>query len=87
MSISPSKDQNQNQSHVRTNESDDTVNDDEHQNTPNLNPVQQQFVLKFCRQLVSVIQACEHSEAAEIELGRRHIDDQHITVKLQAKRQ
>ena len=48
---------------------------------------QQLFVLKFCRQLASVIQACEHSESAEIEIGRRHIGDQQVRVKLQADRE
>jgi len=56
-----------------------------------LSAVQQQFVLKFCRQLASVIQACEHSETAEIEIGRRHISaqqgTQQIRVKLQAMRE
>ncbi len=52
-----------------------------------LNSVQQQFVLRFCRQLASVIQACNQSESAEIEVGRRHIGAQQVRVKLQAKRE
>ncbi len=52
-----------------------------------LSPVQQQFVLRFCRQLASVIAACEQSESAEIEVGRRHIDSSQIKVKLQAERE
>ena len=58
-------------------------------NRPNdgLSRVQQQFVLKFCRQLASVIAACEQSESAEIEVGRRHCDAGHVKVKLQAERE
>lgn len=52
-----------------------------------LSLVQQQFVLRFCRQLASVIEACELSESAEIEVGRRCIDTSQITVKLQAERE
>ncbi len=51
-----------------------------------LNVVQQHFVLKFCRQLASVIQACDQSESAEIEVGRRHIGEHQVRVKLQARR-
>jgi len=52
-----------------------------------LSQVQQQFVLRFCRQLASVIAACEQSESAEIEVGRRHIDTSQVKVKLQAERE
>jgi len=52
-----------------------------------LNAVQQQFVLRFCRQLASVIQACEHSESAEIEVGRRQIGARNIKVKLRSERE
>ena len=52
-----------------------------------LSQVQQQFVLRFCRQLASVIAACEQSESAEIEVGRRHVDTSQIKVKLQAERE
>ena len=52
-----------------------------------LKPEQQQFVLRFCRQLASVIQACEQSESAEIEVGHRRIGDQQIRIKLQAERE
>ncbi len=48
---------------------------------------QQQFVLKFCSQLASVIEACEQSESAEIEVGRRQINRKQIKVKLQADRE
>lgn len=48
---------------------------------------QQQFVLKFCSQLASVIEACEQSESAEIEVGRRQINKKQIKVKLQAERE
>jgi len=52
-----------------------------------LSVAQQQFVLKFCRQLASVITACEQSESAEIEVGRRQINNRQIKVKLQAERE
>lgn len=52
-----------------------------------LSASQQQFVLKFCNQLVSVIEACEQSESAEIEVGRRQINSRQIKVKLQAERE
>ena len=52
-----------------------------------LNTAQQQFVLKFCRQLASVIQACDQSESAEIEVGRRLVGTQQIKVKLSARRE
>ena len=52
-----------------------------------LNDAQQQFILKFCRQLASVIQACDQSESAEIEVGRRLVGTQQIKVKLSARRE
>jgi len=52
-----------------------------------LSQTQQQFVLRFCRQLASVIEACEQSESAEIEVGRRHINSSQVKVKLQAERE
>lgn len=52
-----------------------------------MNPKQQQFILKFCTQLASVIQACEHNESAEIEIGRRHIGKHQVKVKLRAERE
>jgi len=52
-----------------------------------LNEAQQQFILKFCRQLASVIQACDQSESAEIEVGRRLVGTQQIKVKLSARRE
>ena len=52
-----------------------------------LSAAQQQFILKFCRQLSSVIQACDQSESAEIEVGRRLIGKQQIKVKLSARRE
>jgi len=52
-----------------------------------LSQVQQQFVLRFCRQLASVIAACEQSESAEIEVGRRQINTSQVKVKLQAERE
>ena len=52
-----------------------------------LSQVQQQFVLRFCRQLASVIAACEQSESAEIEVGRRQINASQVKVKLQAERE
>ena len=52
-----------------------------------LSQAQQQFVLKFCHQLASVIEACEQSESAEIEVGRRQINSSQIKVKLQAERE
>ena len=52
-----------------------------------LSSAQQQFILKFCRQLSSVIQACDQSESAEIEVGRRLIGKQQIKVKLNASRE
>jgi len=52
-----------------------------------LSQTQQQFVLRFCRQLASVIEACEQSESAEIEVGRRHINACQVKVKLQAERE
>ncbi len=52
-----------------------------------LSATQQQFVLKFCSQLASVIEACEHSESAEIEVGRRQVDTKQVKVKLQAERE
>lgn len=64
---------------------DDTPEDN---NRPDgLSKAQQQFVLRFCRQLASVIEACEQSETAEIEVGRRHIDSRLVKVKLQAERE
>ena len=55
--------------------------------TDGLSQAQQQFVLKFCHQLASVIEACEQSESAEIEVGRRQINSSQIKVKLQAERE
>jgi hypothetical protein len=52
-----------------------------------MNPKQQQFILRFCRQLASVIQACEHNESAEIELGRRHVGKHQVKVRLLAERE
>lgn len=52
-----------------------------------LKPEQQQFVLRFCKQLASVIQACEQSESAEIEIGCRRSGDQQVRIKLQAERE
>ena len=52
-----------------------------------MNPKQQQFILKFCSQLASVIQACEHNESAEIEIGRRHVGKHQVKVKLMAERE
>lgn len=60
---------------------------EEHQPDNGLSAVQQQFVLRFCRQLASVIAACEQSESAEIEIGRRRIDSSPVKVKLQAERE
>ena len=66
--------------------SNSTANPDS-DNTGGLSQIQQQFVLRFCRQLASVIVACEQSESAEIEVGRRHIDASQVKVKLQAERE
>ncbi len=52
-----------------------------------MNPKQQQFILRFCQQLASVIQACEHNESAEIEIGRRHVGKHQVKVKLLAERE
>lgn len=52
-----------------------------------MNHKQQQFILKFCNQLASVIQACEHNESAEIEIGRRHVGKHQVRVKLLAERE
>lgn len=51
-----------------------------------LNEAQQQLVLKFCRQLVSVIEACEQSESTENEAGHRQINSHPIKAKPQAER-
>lgn len=58
-----------------------------HKTDSGLSAVQQQFVLKFCRQLVSVIEACEQCESAEIEVGRRQINKHQIKIKLLAERE
>jgi len=47
---------------------------------------QQQFILKFCWQLAKVVEACKHSETAEIEIGRRRAGKKQIRVKLLAER-
>lgn len=60
---------------------------DQINNGVGLNSTQQQFILKFCRQLASVIKACEQSESAEIEVGHRAIGEKRIRVKLQAQRE
>ena len=52
-----------------------------------LSSAQQQFVLKFCQQLASVIQACEQSESAEIEVGRRIVGTHKVKVKLRSERE
>lgn len=75
-------------SHYFANRPADPQNDeDNQQGVDGLSKTQQQFVLKFCSQLASVIEACEHSESAEIEVGRRQINARQIKVKLQAERE
>jgi len=67
--------------------SKDTIDQRDTSDQAGLSPAQQQFILKFCRQLSSVIQACDQSESAEIEVGRRLIGKQQIKVKLSARRE
>ena len=71
---------------VKQSASNSEVKPDNETNT-GLSQVQQQFVLRFCRQLASVIAACEQSESAEIEVGRRQINTSQVKVKLQAERE
>jgi len=52
-----------------------------------MNPKQQQFILKFCSQLASVIEACKQHDSAEIEVGRRQVDNYQVVVKLLAERE
>jgi len=67
--------------------SKDTIDQSDTSDQAGLSTAQQQFILKFCRQLSSVIQACDQSESAEIEVGRRLIGKQQIKVKLSARRE
>jgi len=61
-------------------------NNDKEQSDESLKHKQQQFILKFCWQLAKVVEACKHSEAAEIEIGRRRAGNKQIRVKLLAER-
>lgn len=82
----PANDRPVNDRPVKQSASNSEVKPDNETNT-GLSQVQQQFVLRFCRQLASVIAACEQSESAEIEVGRRQINTSQVKVKLQAERE